>query len=53
MHSLIYQSEAGHACTRTFPASAAEKVQKGRRIFQCSSLVYKNETKKNVRLHVF
>lgn len=28
MHSLIYQSEAGHACTRTFPASAAEKSAK-------------------------
>ena len=28
MHSLIYQSEAEHACTSTFPASAAGKSAK-------------------------
>ena len=35
------------------PHLLPEKCKKGRRIFQCSSLVYKNETKKNVRLRVF
>lgn len=47
MHSLIYQSEAEHACTSTFPASAAGKsAKKAAASFDAAALYTRTKQKR-------